>query len=126
MMEYGLLLFLAIGQGSKMFSDFEILTWESMGKSQKWNILKPPDGRVKRMKIWDWQSYEPHILILFMSAHLSSVWGSFGAFCAKFPMLRFSKATGPTVFIQFQPKFIVSMLVMREYRLLIFGDPTDT
>ncbi len=37
-----------------------------------------------------------------------------------FPALRLSKATGPRVFIQFQPKFIVSMLVTREYRLLTF------
>ncbi len=34
MMEYGVLLFLAIGQGLKMLSDFEILTWQTMEKSQ--------------------------------------------------------------------------------------------
>ena len=45
---------------------------------------------------------------------------------AKFPMLQFSKATGPTVFIQLQRKFIVSMLVMSEYLLLCSGDLPET
>ncbi len=45
--------------------------------------------------------------------------GSCGAL-TKFPMLRFPKATAPTVFIKFQPNFIVSILIMTGYRLLLF------
>ena len=47
MLEYTLLLFLAIGQVLKYFWHFEILTWESMGQPKMWNILKTPDRRAK-------------------------------------------------------------------------------
>ena len=32
------------------------LIWESMGNHKMWNIWKTANRRVKRMKIWDWQS----------------------------------------------------------------------
>ena len=89
------------------------------------NNLKMADCRVKWMKIW--QLHFPRNCIcrvLFMSNCLSSVWGHLVHF-AKFPMLRFQKATAPTVFTQFQPNFIVNMLVMRQYGLLLFFSWND-
>ena len=78
-----------------------------------WNISKTADRRAKRTKIWD----SVHVCrVLLMAESLSLAWGHSVHF-AKFPMLRFQKATAPTVFIQFQPNFIVSMLVMKEFRL---------
>ena len=54
--------------------------------------------------------------LLFKSDPLRPVWGHL---FAKFMILTFSKDTAPRVFNQVQPIFI-SMLVMREYRLLLF------
>ena len=44
MVEYRLLLFLAIGQVLKILWHFEIFTWESMGKPKMWNISKMCDS----------------------------------------------------------------------------------
>ena len=57
--------------------------------------------------------------VLFGSGHLSSVRGHSVHF-AKFPMLRFQKATAATVFIQFQPNFMDIMVLKREYLTVSF------
>ncbi len=64
--------------------------------------------------------------VLVMTDSLLSVCGLLLHF-AIFPMFRFSKDYCkisdllPPFFIQFQPNFILRMLVIREYRLLYFG-----
>ena len=63
--EYRLLLFLAIGQVLKIIWHFEILTWESMGKPEIWNILKTADRRVKTDKIWDSGQYSTYMEVTF-------------------------------------------------------------
>ena len=60
MVEYRLLLFLAIGQFLKQ-DVAEILTWESMGKSKMWNISKTADRRAKLTKIWDSGYYSAYM-----------------------------------------------------------------
>ncbi len=51
MVEYSLLLFLAIDQLLTILWHFEILTLESIGKPNVWNISKTHDRKVKRTKI---------------------------------------------------------------------------
>ncbi len=54
--------------------------------------------------------------VLLMLNSLSLVWGHSVHF-AKFPMLRCSKGYCSPSFDQFQPNFIISMLVTREFKL---------
>ncbi len=55
--------------------------------------------------------------VLFMCDSLSSVWCNSVHF-ANFPMLRYSRATAPPVFIQYQPNLIQSMVINGKYKLL--------
>ena len=56
--EYNVMDVLAISHELKLLWHFEILTWESTGKSPKMcNILKTADRRAKQMKILDSRSY---------------------------------------------------------------------
>ena len=61
MVEYSLLLFVAIGQVLTILWHFEILTWGVNGKPKMWNISKTADHRVKRTKIWDSGYYNAHM-----------------------------------------------------------------
>ncbi len=46
-------IFLRSAKKLKILFHFEILTWESIGKSEMWNISKTADRGMKRAKIWD-------------------------------------------------------------------------
>ncbi len=81
------------------------------------NILKTVDRRAKRAKIWDSGYYSAHIGRVLLKPD-SWNWVGFGHSIGAlklicnlwFPMLGFSKGyTTATVFIQFQPNFIVSI-----------------
>ncbi len=59
MVEY--LLFLAVGQVLKILWHFEILIWESIGKTKMLNNLKTGDRSAKKMKILDSGYYSAYI-----------------------------------------------------------------
>ena len=65
MVGYWLLLFFAIGQVLQILWQFEVLTWESMGKPKMWTISKAADRRAKRTKIWDSGDYSTHMEVTF-------------------------------------------------------------
>ena len=119
MVEYRLLLFLAIGKFLKILWHFEILTWESMKKPKMGNISKTADRRAKRTKIWDLGLYSALCQVLLMPDSLSLVWGSFSAL-QNFQFYDFQNATSPTIFIGSHPNFMRTLLTMEECRLLLF------
>ncbi len=87
-----------------------------MGNPKMCNILKTADRRAKRTKFGT-RGTTVHICrVLLMADPLNLAWDHSVHF-AIFPILRFSKLYSSPIFIRFQPNFIVSMLVMREYRL---------
>ncbi len=107
------------------FCIFQILWNFEIWHGSQWEIIKCGISW-KRLIVeqneWKFGTRGPRKCIcrlLFRSGHLSSVWGHSVHF-AKFPMLKFQKATAPTVFIQFQPNFMESMVIREEYRLLPF------
>ncbi len=61
MVEYRLLLFLAIGQSFKHFVALWNFNMGVNGKPKMWNISKTDDRRAKRAKIWDSRSYSAHM-----------------------------------------------------------------
>ncbi len=83
------------------------------------NILKTPDCRVKRMKIWGTRIDMYCICeVLFMPDSLSSVWVHSVHF-AKFPMLRFSKGCSSHSFCPISAKLYgKNMVIKGEYRLV--------
>ncbi len=85
------------------------------------NILKTADCRAKQIKFGTHGPMYCICRVLFISDSLSLVRGN-SQNCKISDVKIFKKATGPPVFIQFQPNYIISMLVMRKYRLLLFGD----
>ncbi len=96
------------------FGNLPKITIGVNGKPKMWNISKTANRRAKRTKIWDSGYYSAHTYGTFDAWFLEFDLGSFGALCKK---NFFLNATAPLIFIQFQPNFIVSMLVMREFRL---------
>ena len=82
--------FLAISQVLKFLCHFQILTWESMGKSLTVQYLENRWCTAKRIKNLGAINSYCTCGVLFMSDSITSVWGHFVHF-AKFPVLRFSK-----------------------------------
>ena len=81
-----------------------------------WNKIIEWNG----WKIWTHDPMYCIYRLLFIFDSMSSV-GLIRCIFVKCPMVIFSKeAVSPSVFIQFQPNVIVSMLVMKEYWLLHF------
>ncbi len=107
MVKYRLLLFLASSQVLKKLWHFEILTWESMGKSKMWNISA--DCRAKRPKLWDSGYYSTHLQGTFLARLLEFGLGSFDTLL-NFRFYCVQNAT-PAVFITFQPNFIQSIII---------------
>ena len=79
------------------------------------NILKTADRRAKRMEILctAYVGYFSCLIILVQ-------FGVIRCTLQNFRRKDFQNAPAPPVFTQFQPNFIVSMLVTREYSLLHF------
>ena len=66
------------------------LTWKAMGNHKMWNIWKTAGRRAKRMKYGVPSPRNSTCKEIFLSGHLSSVWGHSVHF-EKFLLLRFSK-----------------------------------
>ncbi len=110
--------FLGNRPGFKKMWHFEILTWESMGKPKMWNISKKSNRRAKGTKKWDSMYYISHMEGTVDARFLEFGLGSFGALCKifNFPIFK-------TLFLsQFPPNFIQCILIIGQYRLLLFGD----
>ncbi len=92
--------------------------WEN----PKMNIILNTAGRrAKRTKIWDWRYYTAYIGGYF---GCPIPWFWFGVIRCTLQNFQFYdfKTLLLQIFTGFQPNFIVSMMVMREYRLCLFGD----
>ncbi len=81
MVEYRLLLFLAIGQVLKILWHFKNFKIGVNGKPKMWNISKTADRRVKRTKIWDLESYSAYMEGTFDAQFVEFGLGSFSALC---------------------------------------------
>ena len=114
-------LFLAIVQILQNLWHFEILKWESMGKPNMWNISKTVHCSAKRTKIWDFGYYSGHKEVTSFDARfLEFGWRSFGAICKISNFTFFLNSSLLPIFIRFHPNFIQSILIMGQYRLLLF------
>ena len=118
--EYKVINVLAICKKIKNLWHFEIL------HGSQWKILTCPISWKRLIVERNGGTFGIHrpmyciCRVLFISDSLSSVWRHSVHF-AKFPMLGSSKGYCSQIF-HFQPNFIARMLVMRKYRLLLFGD----
>ena len=81
---------------------------------------KTAHRRVKRTKMWDLRWYILCYVEYFSCLILWVQFEVIGCTLQNSRCYDFQKATAPTIFIQFQPNFIIGMLVVREYKLLLF------
>ncbi len=124
MVEYRLITFLGNRSSFKCCSilwHFEILTWESMGKTKMSTILQTADRRAKRTKIWYSRYYSVHVEHIFDARFLEFGLGSLGAVCkmSNFTFLKFCSSPN---FHPVHPNVIPGILILRQFGLLLFGD----
>ena len=78
------IIFLGNRPSIKKMWDFEILTWDSMGKTKMWNISKTAARRAKRTNSWDSGYYSAHIEVTFDGRFLEFGLESCSALCKIF------------------------------------------